>query len=108
MGGKRHGKKRLILRILMNTTKGELPWIVSQKQFPFCLCFAMTVNKLQGQFLDTVGVGLQSPAFTHSQLYVAFLQVTNVSRLCVLLPEEGDGRTTNIVYPEVLLQAPTN
>lgn len=47
LGGERHGEKRLISRILMNTIEGEPPWIVSQKQFPICLCFAMTVNKSQ-------------------------------------------------------------
>ena len=71
LGGERHGQKRLIPRILMNTTEGELPWIISQKQFPIRLCFAMTVNKSQSQSLDTVGVDLCSPAFTHGQLYVA-------------------------------------
>lgn len=91
----------------MNTTEGELPWIVSRKQFPIRLCFAMTVNKSQGQSLDTVGVDLRSPAFTHGQLYIALLRVTDVSKLCVLFPEQGDGTTTNVVYPEVFLRPPT-
>ena len=108
LSGERHGEKRLIPRILMNTTEGELPWIVSRKQFPIRLCFAMTVNKSQGQSLDTVRVDLRSPAFTHGQLYVALSRVTEVSRLCVLFPEPGDGKTTNVVYPEVLLRAPTS
>lgn len=107
LGGEHHGEKRLIPRILMNTTEGELPWIVSRKQFPTRLCFAMTVNKSQGQSLDTVGVDLRSPAFTHGQLYVALSRVTNVSRLCVLLSDQGNGTTTNVVYPEVLLRPAT-
>lgn len=53
-GGERHGKKRLIPRIPMNTTEGELPWIVSRKQFPIRLCFAMTENKSQGQSWNTL------------------------------------------------------
>lgn len=107
-GGEQYGEKRLIPRNLMNTTKGELPWIVSRKQFPIRLCFAMTVNKSQGQSLDTVGVDLRSSAFTHGQLHVALSRVTDVSRLCVLFPEQGDGKTTNVVYPEVLLRTPTS
>ena len=47
-----------------------------------------------------VGIDLQSPAFTHDQLYVALSWVTDVSKLYVLYPEQGDGTTTNIVYPE--------
>ncbi|KAL0403994.1 UNVERIFIED_CONTAM: hypothetical protein Sradi_2040200 [Sesamum radiatum] len=34
-------------------------------------CFAMTVNKAQGQTLDFVGVYLREPVFSHGQLYVA-------------------------------------
>ncbi|XP_071719442.1 uncharacterized protein [Rutidosis leptorrhynchoides] len=35
------------------------------------LCFAMTINKAQGQTLDIVGVYLREPVFSHGQLYVA-------------------------------------
>ena len=87
MGGEFNGETRLIPRTLLNTTEGELPWIISRKQFPIRLCFAMTVNKSQGQSLDTVGVDLRAPPFTHGQLYVALSRVTDVSRLCVLFPE---------------------
>lgn len=69
----------------------------------------MTVNKSQGQSLtlDTVGVDLRSLAFTHGQLYIALSRGTDVSKLCVLFPEQGNGTTTNVVYPEVLLRPPT-
>lgn len=107
LGGEHHGEKRLIPRILMNTTEGVLLWIVSRKQFPIRLCFAMTVNKPQGQSLDTVGVDLRIPAFTHGQLYVALSRVTDVSRLCVLLLDQGDRTTANVLYPEVLLRPAT-
>ena len=104
LGGEFDGETRLVPRILLNTTEGELPWIVSSKQFLIRLCFAMTVNKSQGQSLDTVGVDLRASPFTHGQLYVALSRVTDVSRLCVLFPERGDGKTDNIVYPEVILR----
>ena len=67
------------------------------------LCFAMTVNKLQDQSLNTVGIDLHSSTFTHGQLYVALSRITNISGLSVLLSENGDNKTNNIVYPEVLL-----
>ena len=65
----------------------------------------MTVNKSQGQSLNFVGVDLRTPVFTHGQLYVALLRVTDISGLAVLLPRNGDGTTANIVYPEVLLDS---
>lgn len=41
-----------------------------------------------------------------SRLSFAFkgLDRTYVSRLCVLLPAQGDGQTKNVVFPEVILQ----
>ena len=36
--------------------------------------------------------------------HVALSRVTDVSRLCVLLPAQGDGQTKNVVFPEVILQ----
>lgn len=63
----------------------------------------MTVNKLQDQSLDTVGVDWRSPTFTHGQLYIALSRVTDVLKLCVLFPEQGDWTTSNVVYPEVFL-----
>ena len=61
----------------------------------------MTVNKSQGQSLSTVGIDLQSSAFSHGQLYVALSRVTDVRHLTLLL--RSDRTTTeNVVYPEVL------
>jgi ATP-dependent exoDNAse (exonuclease V) alpha subunit len=68
------------------------------------LCFAMTINKAQGQSLQKVGIDLRQPVFTHSQFYVAFSRVTDIANLDVLLPYRGNGMVKNIVYPEILLR----
>jgi len=102
LGGDFHGKRKLIPRIVLATTEGELPFILKRKQFPVKLCFAMTVNKSQGQTLGIVGLDLRYPPFSHGQLYVAMSRVTNVANLAVLQTSVGT-TTHNIVYPELLI-----
>jgi hypothetical protein len=104
LGGQFHGQKRYIPRILLTHEMQKGGWTHHRRQFPVKLCFAMTINKAQGQSFDKVGVDLRLPVFTHGQLYVALSRATDVAKLDVLLPEQGDTRVENIVYPEVLLQ----
>ena len=86
----------------LTSTEGDFPFILTRKQFPIRLCFAMTVNKSQGQTLEVVGVDLRTPAFSHGQLYVALSRVTDVRKLLVLYQPDCDRTTDNIVYTEVL------
>ena len=103
-GSQFYGQFRLLPRLHLTTLEGDLPFIMKRKQFPIRLCFAMTVNKSQGQSLSTVGVDLRLPAFTHGQLYVALSRVTSLDGLTVLFSEGNATQTTdNIVFPEVLL-----
>ena len=103
-GGQYNGQFRLLPRIKLTTLEGDLPFILTRKQFPIQLCFTMTVNKSQGQSLITTGVDLRTPVFTHGQLYVALSRVTSLHGLTVLFPEaDSQEKTENIVYPEVLL-----
>ena len=46
-----HGEDRVIPRITLTADMGEGAWKYSRKQFPVRLCFAMTINKAQGQSL---------------------------------------------------------
>ena len=62
----------------------------------------MTINKSQDQLLKKVGLDLRVPMFSHGQLYVALSYMTDVSNLTILLPEQAQGKTTNIMYPKVL------
>jgi len=41
--------------------------------------------------------------FTYRRLYITLLRVTDIHGHSLLLPQEGDAATTNIIYPEVLL-----
>ena len=59
------GQLRVIPRIQLTSTEGELPFIITRRQFPVRPCFAMTVNKSQGQSLDVAGVDLRRAVFTH-------------------------------------------
>lgn len=64
----------------------------------------MTINRLQNLFLKIIGVNSQIFTFTYSQFYIALLQITSAQRVRVFLFENGNKKTNNIVYPEVLFQ----
>lgn len=93
----------MIPHIKLSTSRDELLYILYHTQFLVHLCFAMTVNKSQGQSFGSVGVDLWAPVFSYGQLYVALSRVTSVDGLSVLYSDNSDGKTENIIYPEVLL-----
>ncbi|CAG4939145.1 unnamed protein product [Colias eurytheme] len=68
------------------------------KRVPVSVCFAMTINKSQGQTLRVGGVDLRTSCFSHGQLYVACSRITSPDSLYILAP---GSITTNIVYREV-------
>ena len=77
---------------------------MSCQQFPVNLAFAISINKSQGQSVKHVGVHLSTAVFSHGQLYVALSQVTSAENIKLLLAEDSVvAETTNIVYPEVLV-----
>lgn len=72
---------------------------------PLQICYAMTINKSQGQSLDKVGLYLPKGVFTHWQLYVAISRVTSPEGLRIFIQGDDDGKrtsvTANVVYKEV-------
>ncbi|XP_027082486.1 uncharacterized protein [Coffea arabica] len=57
--GQHRGKRVLLPRIPLQTSDNEKNGVPFKRtQFPIRLCFAMTINKSQGQTLDRVGVYL--------------------------------------------------
>jgi hypothetical protein len=103
--GSNIGDTVYIPRITLSTTKMKWPFTLQRRQFPIRVCYAMTINKSQGQTLQRVGVYLRKPVFTHGQLYVAISRATSRSGLKILI-ENDDGscgnHTRNIVYSEIL------
>ena len=73
--GVNKGKSVLIPRITIAPSDTELPFTLRRCQFPVRPCFAMSVNKAQGQTIDFVGTYLLDHVFKHGQLYVAFSRV---------------------------------
>ena len=65
------GKTVLIPRITLSPTADKIPIPLCRRQFPVWVAFSMTVNKSQGQSVRHVGLNLQTPVFSHGQLYVA-------------------------------------
>ncbi len=56
------------------------PFKFQRQQFPLSLCFAMTINKSQGESLSQVGLYLQQPVFTHGQFYVTISKGSDKER----------------------------
>ncbi|XP_039683908.1 ATP-dependent DNA helicase PIF1 [Medicago truncatula] len=59
--GKREGTRVFIPRMNLIPSDPGLPFKFRRKQFPLTLCFAMTINKSQGQSLPRVGFIFLSP-----------------------------------------------
>ena len=95
--GKCAGEMVTIPRISLNST--NCPVEFSRFQFPVKVCFAMTINKSQGQTLKVAGLYLEEPCFSHGQFYVGCSRVGSSKNLFILAPK---GITKNVVYPAAL------
>jgi ATP-dependent exoDNAse (exonuclease V) alpha subunit len=99
------GEETILGKVLTGVCAGkrvEISRIVTEnkEQFPVALCFAMTINKAQGQTLDRVGLNLAAPVFAHGQLYCAFSRARSLDGVKVFAPENA---VKNIVHKSILL-----
>ena len=93
------GEVVLLPKIPLVPSDSELPFQFRRLQFPVKPCFAMTVNKSQGQTFKAIGVDLSSAYFSHGMFYMAASRVGSSTKLYLLAPNK---RTRNVVYPEAL------
>ena len=89
------------------------PYDCYQRQFPIALCFAMTINKSQGQTLKKVCLYLPNAVIGHGQLYLS--RVTHPDKIKILIDDNDEHMkifakddntyTKNVVYIDMLIAA---
>ncbi|XP_065837896.1 ATP-dependent DNA helicase pif1-like [Oscarella lobularis] len=95
--GQYEGEHVFLPRIPLIPSDTTIPF--KRLQFPVRTCFAMTINKSQGQTLNTVGLYLASHCFSQRQFYVACSRVSTPENICILAETN---ETANVVYTEIL------
>ncbi|XP_014674745.1 PREDICTED: ATP-dependent DNA helicase pif1-like [Priapulus caudatus] len=106
VSGVHAGRQLLIPRISISPSEKIFPFTMIRRQFPIRPCFAMTVNKSQGQSLHRVGVYTVKDFFSHGQFYVTASRVGSARQLKILAVDAKDTSKrsvmNNVVYTEVL------
>ncbi|XP_074374739.1 uncharacterized protein LOC141715157 [Apium graveolens] len=103
ISGTKIGQNVTIPRIIMSPKESKWPFKLNRRQLPVAPCFAMTINKSQGQSLKRVGLYLPGQVFTHGQVYVALSRVTAIEGLVIVNSDnevKDHSLIKNIVYKE--------
>jgi ATP-dependent DNA helicase PIF1 len=104
MSGKNAGNMILIPRIPMSPSRSPWPFKLVRRQFPISVSYAMLLDKLQGQSLDSVGLYLPKSVISRDQVKVAFSSVKSKDGLKILIHDKDDkamSSTINAVFKEV-------
>ncbi|CAN1794941.1 ATP-dependent DNA helicase PIF1 [Linum perenne] len=100
-----NGTRILLTHLANNVVRGLIIGDTFEgRQYPLRLCYAMTINKSQGQTLEHVGLYLPSPVFSHGQLYVAISRVRSADGVHIVIENDDalpSNSTRNIVYNEI-------
>jgi ATP-dependent DNA helicase PIF1 len=83
--GSNIGHKVFLHRVNLIPSDANVLVSFQRRQFPLAVCFAMTINKSQGQTLAYVGLYLPRHVFTHGQLYVALSRIKTRERLKIMI-----------------------
>ncbi|XP_017247877.2 uncharacterized protein LOC108219103 [Daucus carota subsp. sativus] len=103
------GTRHFIPRMELCPSDTRMPYKLIRKQMPLQICYAMTINKAQGQSLETVGLFLPKAVFTHGQFYVAISGVTSPHGLRIFIDDDSGQPTNvtqNVVYQEIFYSLP--
>lgn len=101
IAGNNNNKCVIIPRITLTTTSNKFPFELNRKQFPIRLCYAMTINKSQGQTLNNIGIYLHNDIFLHGQLYVALSRATNPNNIIIYNTDNNKRIVKNPVYKSI-------
>ena len=107
------GDDILVPRVPMECTESKLGIPFMRRQFPILLAYYLTLNRSQGQTLDTVGIELPQSVFCHGHVYVGSSRTGDPDKLHFYADqteyedikgelEEGKTYIRNEVWPELL------
>ena len=107
--GPYNGQEVILPKIALQPTENNLPFQLRRVQFPVRLAYVMTINKVQGQTYEKVGIYLDRPCFSHGHLYVAFSRARSFNDVKIkIVPSNEQGQfqgttyTKNIVLPDII------
>jgi ATP-dependent exoDNAse (exonuclease V) alpha subunit len=84
--------------------ENDFPITLKRHQFPVRLAFASTINKIQGQTFEKIGIDFTEESFAHGQTYVALSRVRSwESKKIKVDKSNNEKKIKNIVWREVLL-----
>jgi ATP-dependent exoDNAse (exonuclease V) alpha subunit len=80
-----------------------LPFTLIRRQFPLIPAYALTVHRVQGQSLRTLGLYVTGDMFCHGMLYTCLSRVGSWERVSVWCEDDcGPFELRNLVRPHAV------